>query len=335
MGAREFSLPVRLVGIGALAHTALCSDAAVRPVPQFADAPYALVGDTLVWAGTRVRAKSIAALDRLSDGNASSVDASDVDATPTDTPPAVHPRMVLLDAAPDGSVAALLNDPLLRAQVKASATPALPIIPRIDRTRAAALLSNWLPRLLATHTPRGFGRALAGQPLLSPLDLAGTRLQAFANALRTQDTQLTQTTQPAQDREALIATARKLIGLGGGFTPSGDDLVSAALFAMRCTAPAENAHSMGVFNDTSRTLIAAAHTLTHPISATLFADTANGHTYPALQAFARGVADEHFADAQNALSMLDRIGHSSGWDMLTGFVLAFYIPPFLEQHAAP
>ena len=69
-------------------------------------------------------------------------------------------------------------------------------------------------------------------------------------------------------------------------------------------------------------IIALAHARTHAISAALLADLAHGESYTALRDFANALAigDDH--SALSAATAVTRIGASSGWDMLAGFVAA-------------
>lgn len=107
-----------------------------------------------------------------------------------------------------------------------------------------------------------------------------------------------------------------LLGVGAGLTPSGDDFVGGALFALRLTRPDPD------WRSAAQAIMAHAVQRTHLISATLLSDLANGHSYAALHAFADAVAR---ADTDNAVHHaldLVSIGSSSGWDMLSGFMAA-------------
>jgi hypothetical protein len=110
------------------------------------------------------------------------------------------------------------------------------------------------------------------------------------------------------------AEVRELIGLGPGLTPSGDDLIGGALIALR--AFGREAHRAALADWAPR--IAARRTgrisLSHLISA------GNGEGAAALHDAICNVAANDAPGIASALTALDRIGHSSGWDALAGAV---------------
>ena len=154
----------------------------------------------------------------------------------------------------------------------------------------------------------------AGQRLVFPLELARPRLNAVAQALR------------AQDLAAFEAAALRVLGLGNGLTPSGDDLLGGTFFtlahapiaAWRSALPGVHARIRG-----------AAQNATNPISAALLDDLMRGSSYRVLHdvfdAFQAG-EPRRITDAVNRLF---RLGASSGGDMLAGVFLALQIcePP--------
>jgi hypothetical protein len=215
-------------------------------------------------------------------------------------PRAMHPRMVVLgEALGRGQAARIDADGLVPWQApQAHLHPgtAARLAERAERLRAR------LPRIAA---PRGFGAMLSGRKPAFPLELAAPRVQRLAGALR------------ANDHAAMEQAALALLGIGSGLTPSGDDLVGGACFARRLLAPHDAA-----FTALGERLVRAAATRTHVISAALFADLVHGATYGLLH----DVLDALLADAplelaDEAVRALVSIGHSSGWDMLTGVLL--------------
>jgi hypothetical protein len=123
----------------------------------------------------------------------------------------------------------------------------------------------------------------------------------------------------ADDAARATEAATALLGLGGGLTPSGDDLVGGALFARHVLAAAGVGDERAWRRATAE-VVAEARTRTHAISATLLADLAHGHAHAPLHALmAAWVQDGAPVDAARALVA---IGHSSGWDMLAGCLVA-------------
>ena len=155
--------------------------------------------------------------------------------------------------------------------------------------------------------PRGLGVLLTGEKLSSPLDLAQARLHVLIDAL----------TRDAMN--VALEHALPLLGVGAGLTPSCDDFISAAWLAKLCT-------SQSLWQASANTLAHVASERTHRISATLLADTLRGESYGVLTNFARTCLDATATDLQrlNAARQLIAVGHSSGWDLLTGFLFGLH-----------
>ena len=158
--------------------------------------------------------------------------------------------------------------------------------------------------IAALGEPRGFGAMLAGATPAFPLDLAVPRVRALAAAYR------------ADDHEAVRRASRALLGLGGGLTPSGDDLVGGALFGRLLVAP-----DPSPWRKLGAELAIEAERASHAISAALLADLAAGASFAPLHATAEALARGDDALALESAGVLAALGHSSGWDMLTGLVV--------------
>ncbi len=175
--------------------------------------------------------------------------------------------------------------------------------------RLIAGATELLDRLEEVGTPRGFGLLLVGRTPAFPLDLAAPIVRRFMTAMT------------SNDMASIEASAIRLLGLGSGLTPSGDDLVGGALFARKLVAPADLA-----WQTLGERLITIAPSRTHDISAALLADLIHGATYGVLHTLVDALADNRpFAEIVDAARALTAIGHSSGWDMLTGFFYALEI----------
>jgi hypothetical protein len=126
----------------------------------------------------------------------------------------------------------------------------------------------------------------------------------------------------ADDAIGAAAAATALLGLGGGLTPSGDDLVGGALFARHLLAAAGVGDGPG-WRRAAAAVVAEARVRTHVISATLLDDLAHGRGHAALHALAAAWLDDGSPGrAADAARDLIGIGHSSGWDVLAGCLLA-------------
>jgi hypothetical protein len=209
--------------------------------------------------------------------------------------PAMHPRAVVT------------TEPVARGAIARFAalpeTAWSPALPPNGREVASACR-----RLCADPSsfgePRGFGPLLAGEPPPFPLDLAVGRVRALASAYRDGDT------------VAVYPASRALLGLGGGLTPSGDDMVGGALFGRLLVAA-----DAAPWREVGARLAADAQRASHAISAALLADLVAGASFAPLHALAEALAAGNDAAARAAARALVALGHSSGWDMLVGLVL--------------
>lgn len=215
---------------------------------------------------------------------------------------ALHPRAVLLDSPLPGTVSELA-----RLSVD-HLTPWRPRGPAsVDGARVTAGARALLERLGDLGTPLGFGVLLTGRPPTFPLDAARSLVASLADACT------------AGSAEEARVAACPLIGLGPGLTPSGDDLVGAVFFSR--TVLASNAEDGRRWSDAGRTLVAEASAATHPISAVLLGDLVGGQAHAPLHDLAGALVAAGDGDVLAAAKRVVAIGHSSGWDMLTGLVI--------------
>jgi len=221
----------------------------------------------------------------------------------------MHPRAVLLSERPDprGLVAGDTVS-LPPSAVRAWRPPAV-----VANRRAAAALRRGAERLakttLSLGDPTGFGAWLVARPLAFPLRGAGKLADALAGALA------------ANDAVGAAEAAAPLLGLGAGLTPSGDDFVGGAFFARAVLAELGEARG-GSWRRAAATVRGAATGATHPISAALLGDLLEGHGWSPLHDLARALASDDESAAAEAASRLTQLGHSSGWDLLAGFIAA-------------
>lgn len=212
--------------------------------------------------------------------------------------PARHPRAVLT-AQPvarghEATFGALPGDAWTRA---------LPAPGRVGASAVRAACGRLVAAAEALGAPRGFGALLVGQAPAFPLDLAVPRVRALAAAYA------------ANDPGSVHAASRALLGLGTGLTPSGDDLAGAALFGRMLVDRRD------VWRGIGAQLAVEARTASHAISAALFADLVAGASFEPLHALADALVTDDDGAAIDAARALGALGHSSGWDMLTGCLI--------------
>ncbi len=164
---------------------------------------------------------------------------------------------------------------------------------------------------LQTQARPGLLAWLAGETLPFPLSLAEQRLNDLAQALHT------------QDLAAVEAASLRLLGLGVGLTPSGDDLVGAVFFTLHHAAIAPWTSALAAVR---KRIGRAAQTATNPISAALLDDLLQGSSYRALHELLDALHMQHLSAIQDAIRTLLHVGASSGGDMLAGVLLTLLNP---------
>lgn len=215
---------------------------------------------------------------------------------------ALHARAMLTDASLPSGIGELTLDASGLSAWRAATFHSPP-----DRLAAGGRSLLALVRAAAglDRPPRGLGGLLVGAPLPFPLGDVTDRVVALAGVRRAADAP---------------AAAFPLLGLGPGLTPSGDDLVGAFLFARRVTATAAETPA---WQRAAAAIVTAARDRTHPISLTLLADLAGGDAHAPLHDLTHALAASLApAMLREATDRLTRIGHSSGWDMLAGLLIA-------------
>ena len=158
---------------------------------------------------------------------------------------------------------------------------------------------------------RGYAPLLAARPLEFLLQQRRGDALALARAAT------------CNDPTGFVAAATRLLGLGGGLTPSGDDYVGGTLFALRLIYGDDPAWIAA-----AATIRSLASTRSHAISAALLADLANGESFAPLHQLVNTAMTN--APPQVLLTharALAAIGHSSGWDMLAGIFAATHTLP--------
>ena len=122
--------------------------------------------------------------------------------------------------------------------------------------------------------------------------------------------------------------ADKLIGLGNGLTPSGDDFLGGMLFALN---QLQVAYPDNGFTDYAIPL-EPYRSRTHPISFTLLNDLAHGHAIAPLHHISNNLLDgDSLEDTYPLILQLTQIGHSTGWDMLTGLLVGLLTANALQH----
>jgi Protein of unknown function (DUF2877) len=128
----------------------------------------------------------------------------------------------------------------------------------------------------------------------------------------------------ARNFDPILPYAAGLVGLGIGLTPSGDDFLGGLFFAstlLRCAYP--NIPYLQAWNYAD--FILGCKTQTNLISFTLLNDHSQGHALEPLHLFANALLAGRFDQALPFASELAAVGHSTGWDVLAGFLVGMSV----------
>jgi hypothetical protein len=219
----------------------------------------------------------------------------------------LHPRAVIAAALPAARPARVAVD-LTGARRWEPAPPVL----AADRVAAFADGLSTLLDALAAETPaRGLAR------LLFPLTTRADRLEAALLARARPALEALAAACESDAAPAAVEPATRLLGLGPGLTPAGDDVVGGALFA-RAVLGRSGAADRAAWAATAAAVVAAARERTHPVSAALLADLAAATGHAPLLDLVAALAEGRPDAALPAARRFVAIGHSSGWDVVAG-----------------
>lgn len=118
--------------------------------------------------------------------------------------------------------------------------------------------------------------------------------------------------------------AKQLIGLGKGLTPAGDDLIGGALVALRALGRNGTADRLGSW------ALRLSKSRTNRISRAHLACAATGEGHEALHHALSAILAGR-TSLEKELSALERVGHSSGMDALSGALLALDVTDRLHR----
>lgn len=168
------------------------------------------------------------------------------------------------------------------------------------------------------HSAKGLMLWLLNKEMPFPLNLSTSRFEAIQLALASNDLQ------------AFKTAALRVLGLGNGLTPSGDDFVGGILFAL---AHAPRSSWKEALPAAISSIHDAAKESTNVISAALLDDLMAGKSYGALHDVLHALHTNDISNIDTACIKLLNLGASSGADMLAGLLLAFITQPIELTHS--
>jgi hypothetical protein len=125
----------------------------------------------------------------------------------------------------------------------------------------------------------------------------------------------------ADELPAVLACAEELVGLGEGLTPSGDDFVGGLLYSLHRLRDVHTSLGRLEIRDLNL-FLSRAKPRTNLISYTLLRDHTSGHASDALHQLVDALlTGQTFERIEPLATRLIRVGHSTGWDLLTGVVV--------------
>jgi hypothetical protein len=169
-------------------------------------------------------------------------------------------------------------------------------------------------------SPKGFARLLPAITLMVEAGSASPEFYSHSPVLNEAWPNIRGlfTAFSAQNNAQALHYASRLIGLGEGLTPSGDDFIGGILFALATLSGAY--YELPIFkpHDMESFLAYARHS-TNIISYSLLADHMNGHGSEKLHQFFNAFLTGESLDRIEYISSgLIAMGHSTGWDILAG-----------------
>lgn len=179
-----------------------------------------------------------------------------------------------------------------------------------DKTYSPALLKEGARTCLKQMSQtdmQGLLLWLTHRPMPFPLNQAAPRFDAIRTALQAHNT---------QDFEQ---AALRVLGLGNGLTPSGDDFLGGIFFALAHTPHPAWAAALP---NLQAKLQAACKEATNPISAALLADNMAGASFGELHDMLDALESNDSRFIAAAADALLRLGSSSGADLMAGLLLA-------------
>jgi Protein of unknown function (DUF2877) len=174
--------------------------------------------------------------------------------------------------------------------------------------------------LLDRLPSKGLLAWLTNHPLPFPMDRAAPRFDALRRALE------------QNHLRGFETAALRVLGLGVGLTPSGDDFLGGICFALK-HAPRQAWQAR--FPAVLTRIRAAAATSTNVISAALLDDLIDGSSYRAAHELLAALQGNAAPRIEAAARSLMGVGASSGADMLAGILIALLTTPDDDTETSP
>jgi hypothetical protein len=198
--------------------------------------------------------------------------------------------------------------------------PFLPAEPNIPMGKLAEQVTSFYHHFLELHQPAGLGQLIPAILKNDHNSAKGVVDQGniiLISAWTVVETLLSLLFH--HNYRSIPETVSELIGLGEGLTPSGDDFLGGFFFCLNRLQQAYP-HELDITSDYS-IFLERCKTRTNLISFTLLKDNIHGYGLEPLELFFSALLQgDPFINVQSYAELLVHVGHSTGWDMLTGFL---------------
>lgn len=186
--------------------------------------------------------------------------------------------------------------------------------PNWERARAKSqivmgMLSKVTALLRTDRSPDSLSALLTPSGLASNSRILGWQKRAHDSIVKLLDGL------ESLDTHALRDSVGNLAGLGLGLTPSGDDFIIGVMHAIWCTTEAEQALVL------CSELLATAASKTNALSTNYMTRSASGEASQAWHTLIEAMAQGEAGALKPPVESLIGLGHTSGQDALTGFLL--------------
>ena len=213
--------------------------------------------------------------------------------------------------------------------------PILPAEPNLTSEDLAEQVTSFYHHFLELHQPAGLGQLIPaiqknGHHSAKPVFDQGNII--LASAWPVVETLLSLLIH--HNYRSIPETASELIGLGEGLTPSGDDFLGGFFF---CLNRLQQAYPRELeFTSDYSLSIERWKTRTNLISFTLLKDNACGYGLEPLELFVSALLQgDPIINVQSYAELLVNVGHSTGWDILTGFLAGMAVTFPVSPIASP
>jgi hypothetical protein len=200
--------------------------------------------------------------------------------------------------------------------------PVIPIIKGIEFEKSVDKLHGIIETLLLHESPSGFGAFI--RPILQIARKQLINPDFLEKDMLTRDTWVAVEKIAraclCHDFMAILKEAEPLTGLGEGLTPAGDDFLGGLFFAINmlsCSCPTIHYYEPGKLPE----WVERQRPRTNEISFTLLKDNATGHALEPINRLGIALLKNRTVESVHCAALdLIKIGHSTGWSLLAGFL---------------